>query len=117
MKKLNIKKTQANIQKKNKIKLISLIGFATFLSIWLLSWITIIFNSELGSQVLLVTSLIIAIPVALYMIAMYIILMFHIMKILLKNKKIISKITGTLVTINIILFILGVVILFLGAPF
>ena len=114
MKKINIKETQASIQKKKKIKLISLIAFITFLSIWLFGWIIFAFNMELGEKILLVTSLIIAIPVALYMIAMYIILIFNI---LLRSDKLRSKITGILVIINIALFILGVVILFLGAPF
>ena len=114
MKNLNIKETQANIQKKNKIKLISLIVFATFLSIWLLSWITIIFNPELGSKLLMISSLIIVIPIVIGVTIETIIRPIHIY---LKSNKWVSKITGTLVTINIILFLLGVVILFLGAPF
>lgn len=117
MKKINIKETQASIQKKKKIKLISLIAFITFLSIWLFGWIIFAFNMELGEKILLVTSLIISIPVALYMIAMYIILMFHILHHLFKSNKWLTKIGATLAIINIALFILGVVILFLGAPF
>ena len=117
MKKINIKETQASIQKKKKIKLISLIAFITFLSIWLFGWIIFAFNMELGEKILLVTSLIISIPVALYMIAMYIILMFHILYHLFKSNKWLTKIGATLAIINIALFILGVVILFLGAPF
>ena len=115
MKKLNIKETQASIQKKEKkIKVISLIVFATFLSIWFLSWIIFAFNKELGAKLLMISSLIITIPILIGVTIETIIRPLHK---LLKNKKIISKITGTLVIINITLFLLGVVILFLGVPF
>ena len=114
MKKLNIKGNQTNIQKKNKIKLISLIVFATFLSIWFLSWIIFAFNMELGSKILVISALIITIPI---LIGVTIETIIRPIYKILKNNKLFPKITGTLVIINIILFLLGVVILFLGAPF
>ena len=117
MKKLNIKEYQDNIKKKrkerNKIKVISLIVFATFLSIWFLSWIIFAFNMELGAILQGISSLIITIPILIGMTIETIIRPIHK---LLKNNKLLPKITGTLVIINITLFLLGVVILFLGAP-
>ena len=117
MENLNKKKYQDTIKKnkkpKNKLKAISIIVFIISLSMWFLSWIAMIYDSELATKLLLVTSLIIAIPIGIYMIAIFFILVFNI---LLRSNNWRSKIIGTLAIINGALFILGVVILFLGAP-
>ena len=116
MNNLNFKAHHNNTPKNNKVKKTIIIAYEILIIIWFIGWFIFPFNIELANKILLISSIVIAFPIFLGLLII-IPIIYYSLSTNQNEKKYSTTMRNVLSFINTILFIAGLIILFLGTPF